>query len=92
MTTQERVTNYLLNSPSHSLTTLEAFRLIGTTCLATYIHRLRKRGYRITSTPVDVKNRYGNTCRIVRYTLTPASSSSSTELDKPDNVTRKEDN
>lgn len=85
MTTQERVTNYLLNSPSHSLTTLEAFRLIGTTCLATYIHRLRKRGYHITSTPVDVKNRYGNTCRIVRYTLTPSATAASNVPLKPDN-------
>lgn len=58
-------------SPAHSITTLEAFRELGTTSLASHIMRLKRKGYQITSKWIDVSNRYGQTCRIKLYTLSP---------------------
>ena len=56
-------------SPAHSITTLEAFRELGTTSLASHIMRLKRKGYQITSKWIEVSNRYGHPCRIKLYTL-----------------------
>lgn len=82
---QEKVLNYLIHktrptpisvntsgaiySPAHSITTLEAFRELGTTSLASHIMRLKRKGYQITSKWIEVSNRYGQPCRIKLYTL-----------------------
>ena len=78
---QEKVLNYLIHktrptpisgniySPAHSITTLEAFRELGTTSLASHIMRLKRKGYQITSKWIEVSNRYGHPCRIKLYTL-----------------------
>ena len=52
-----------------SITQLEAISEIGVMRLASRISDLRKKGYNIVSDTVKVMNRYGETCRIKRYSL-----------------------
>ena len=51
------------------ITPLQAMDHFGCMSLAQRIYDLRERGYDINSEIVEVKNRYGETCRVARYTL-----------------------
>ena len=61
----------LINPVAHSITNLEAYQFLGTTSLATYIMRLKRKGYPITSEWITVQNRYEQPCHVKRYTLDP---------------------
>ena len=50
-----------------SLTSWDAIKLYGATRLSAVIFNLRKRGYIIKSVYVEDTDRYGNTCRYVKY-------------------------
>ena len=50
-----------------SITQIEALRDLGVMRLASRVSDLKKQGYPITSKVVAVKNRYGETCHIKRY-------------------------
>lgn len=52
-----------------TITQREARNELGIERLPSRIHELRKMGYPITGKMVDVKNRYGEKCRIKQYTL-----------------------
>lgn len=52
-----------------SITQLEALADLGCMRLAPRVSELRKAGYPVKSERVPVKNRYGQTCYISRYTL-----------------------
>lgn len=51
------------------ITQFEALQDLGVMRLASRISNLKKEGYRITDEWVDVKNRFGETCRVKRYKL-----------------------
>ena len=51
------------------ITTLDAERDLGVQRLASRISDLKKDGYVIESKPEAVKNRYGESCYIKRYSL-----------------------
>lgn len=51
------------------ITQLEALKDLGVMRLASRISDLRKHGYPIIKETVTVHNRYGEPCRIKRYTL-----------------------
>ena len=53
-----------------SITNLEAVRDLGVMCLAERVRDLRNAGIDVKSTPESGKNRYGETTRYVRYSLT----------------------
>lgn len=63
----ERVLDYIREYGG--ITQLEALNKLGVMRLASRISNLRKQGYPITSEVVRVKNRYGETCRVKRYSL-----------------------
>lgn len=52
-----------------SITQLEALQDLGVMRLASRISDLKKQGYPIKGDVVEVKNRYGESCRIKRYSL-----------------------
>lgn len=52
-----------------SITQLEALRDLGVMRLASRVSDLRKQGCPIVSDTEEVKNRYGEKCRIKRYRL-----------------------
>lgn len=52
-----------------SITQLEALKDLGVMRLASRISDLRKQGYDITSQTEEVKNRYGESCYVKRYSL-----------------------
>lgn len=52
-----------------SITQLEALTDLGVMRLASRISDLKKRGYHIATDWVDVVNRYGETCRVKRYSV-----------------------
>ena len=52
-----------------SITQLEALNVIGVMRLASRISDLKRQGYSIDSKMITVKNRYGENCRIKRYSL-----------------------
>lgn len=66
-TQNERIIEYVREFGS--ITQLEALRDLGVMRLASRISDLRKHGYYIVSKSEAVKNRYGETCHIKRYTL-----------------------
>ena len=66
-TQAERVLDYIREFGS--ITQLEALRDLGVMRLASRITDLKKRGYKIIKTTDAVKNRYGETCRIKRYSI-----------------------
>ena len=67
-TTQcDRVLAYM--SDFGSITQFEAMQDLGVMRLASRISDLRKDGWPITSTVEAVKNRYGETCHVKRYSL-----------------------
>lgn len=62
-----RILNYMRDYGS--ITQDEASKKLGVMRLASRISELKKNGYVITSKMVRVKNRYGETCRVKRYSL-----------------------
>lgn len=66
-TQNQRILDYL---DSHgSITQLEALSELGIMRLASRISDLRKKGYHIDSKMDIVTNRYGETCRVKRYSI-----------------------
>lgn len=66
-TQAERVLDYI--NTFGSITQLEALQDLGVMRLASRISDLKKQGYPITSTVEAVKNRYGESCYIKRYSI-----------------------
>lgn len=66
-TQNERIIEYM--NKFGSITQLDALKDLGVMRLASRISDLRKRGYQITSTIQPVKNRFGETCYIKRYSM-----------------------
>lgn len=66
-TQNERILDYI--AEFGSITQLEALRDLGVMRLASRMSDLRKQGYNIISKTESVKNRYGESCRIKRYSL-----------------------
>ena len=66
-TQNDRILKYMLDFGS--ITQLEALTDLGVMRLASRISDMRKQGYSIISKREAVKNRYGETCYIKRYSL-----------------------
>lgn len=68
MTQSERVLDYL--KKYESISPMEAFSALGITKLATVIsNMIRHQGIAIEKVPINVRNRYGQTCRVMSYRL-----------------------
>lgn len=67
ITQSQRVLEYI--EQFGSITQLDALRDLGVMRLASRISDLRGQGYKIISEPEAVTNRFGETCRIKRYSL-----------------------
>lgn len=67
MSQRDRVFDYIMDNGS--ITALDAMRDLGIIDLAGRVRDLRQLGFAVKSTPEVVKNRFGEKCRIVRYTL-----------------------
>lgn len=68
MTTQEqRILKYL--DKHGSITQIEALKDLGVMRLASRVSDLRRQGVKIVGKMVKVENRYGETCRIKRYSI-----------------------
>ena len=63
----DRIIKYL--NDFGSITQLEALQDLGIMRLASRMHNLRKSGYIINGQICEVKNRYGEICRIKKYKL-----------------------
>lgn len=63
----ERIIEYM--KTYGSITQFEALQDLGVMRLASRISDLRSRGYAINDTVESVKNRYGEKCRVKRYSL-----------------------
>ncbi len=66
-TQTERVLDYI--NDFGSITQMDALNDLGVMRLASRISDLKKMGYPITSSIEPVKNRYGEVCRIKRYSM-----------------------
>ena len=66
-TQAQRVLDYMTNHGS--ITQFEALKDLGVMRLASRVSELRKNGHKIESKMVKVENRYGETCRVKRYSL-----------------------
>lgn len=66
-TQNQRILDYL--DQFGSITQFDAFLDLGIMRLASRISDLRRKGYPITSEMVGVKNRFGETCRVKKYTI-----------------------
>lgn len=66
-TQAQRVLDYM--DRFGSITQLEALRDLGVMRLASRISDLKKQGYPITSDMETVQNRFGESCKIKRYSL-----------------------
>lgn len=66
-TQAERVLNYM--HEHDGITQFDALQEIGVMRLASRISELRRNGHPIHSQMVKVQNRYGETCRVKRYSL-----------------------
>lgn len=66
-TQNQRILEYI--DTFGSITQLEALQDLGVMRLASRVSDLRKKGHGITSEIVGVKNRYGETCYIKRYSF-----------------------
>lgn len=66
-TQNQRILEYMRKNGS--ITQIEALRDIGVMRLASRVSDLRRLGYDIASRTENVKNRYGEKCRIKRYSL-----------------------
>ena len=67
VTQHDRILDYM--KEFGSITTLDAFRDLGITKLTTRVSEMRREGIKIEGKREAVKNRYGETCHINRYTL-----------------------
>lgn len=67
LTQNDRILDYM--DEHGSITQLEAIQELGVMRLASRISDLRRMGFPIESTTQQVKNRYGETCRVKRYSL-----------------------
>ena len=67
MTQNDRVLQYIREFGS--ITQLEALQDLGVMRLASRVSDLRRQGFKIVSKTEAVKNRYGETCHIKRYSL-----------------------
>lgn len=70
MTQTERVLDYL--QCYHSITALDALRDLWIMRLASRISDLRRAGYSIRRTMIEVENRFGGKTRVARYELEAA--------------------
>jgi len=68
MTQCEKILKYLMTHKK-GITALIAMEKFGIMRLASRIHDLREMGYNITSEIIEVKNRYGQKCRVCEYRL-----------------------
>ena len=68
-TQQERVLAYL--KEYGSITDHDAREDLGITRLSDVVYKLHKKNIPVISEPMVVKNRYGETCHVVRYTIAP---------------------
>lgn len=66
-TQNRRIIEYM--TEEGGITQLEALRELGVMRLASRIADLKKQGYDIRSERQEVKNRYGESCFIKRYSL-----------------------
>ena len=66
-TQNQRILDYI--DQFGAITQYDAFIDLGIMRLASRISDLRKRGYPIKSEMVGVKNRFGEDCRVKRYTI-----------------------
>lgn len=66
-TQARRILDYI--SEHGSITQFEAIRDLGVMRLASRISELRRNGVEIVSEMVKVENRYGETCRVKRYSF-----------------------
>lgn len=67
MTQKERVLNYL--QENSSITPMEAWNRLGVYRLGARVHELRKEGHDIKSSLTEVKNKFGEACRVAEYRL-----------------------
>lgn len=66
-TQNQRILDYI--EETGGITQLEALTELGVMRLASRVSDLRRKGYKITSEMIPVKNRYGETCHIKRYMM-----------------------
>ena len=66
-TQNQRILDYIADFGS--ITQIQALQDLGCMRLASRISDLRRQGHNITSELVEVKNRYGEKCRIKRYSM-----------------------
>lgn len=67
MTQNERVLDYLKTHTS--ITPIEAWSQLGVYRLGARVYDLRKDGHDISSGLTEVKNRFGESCRVAEYRL-----------------------
>lgn len=67
MTQTDQVYKYLKDFGA--ITPLDALRDLGIFRLGARVFELRDRGIKVETTMISVKNRYGGTTRIAKYTL-----------------------
>lgn len=65
ITQEARVLQYMQDFGS--ITSYEAFTELGVVRLASRIHDLTRKGYRIASKFIERQNRYGESCRFKKY-------------------------
>lgn len=68
MTQCEKILKFM-DTHKNGITPLQAMDKFGCMRLTSRIHDLREQGYNISSESVEVKNRYGEKCRVSRYRL-----------------------
>ena len=66
-TQSKRIIDYMYEHGG--ITQFEALNELGVMRLASRISELRRKGFDIRSKTVKVQNRYGETCRVKRYSL-----------------------
>lgn len=66
-TQAQRVLDYMREQGG--VTQFDALKDLSVMRLASRISELKKQGHKITSQTVKVQNRYGETCRVKRYSL-----------------------
>lgn len=67
MTQRERILGYI--KEHGSITPMDAFNDLGITKLATQVSLMIRDGYKIQKTFEKSKNRYGETCHYMRYSI-----------------------
>ncbi len=63
----KRLHNYL--KQYGSINPLLAWAELGVYRLSARVHDLRNHGVNITSSTIEIKNRFGELCRVAKYTL-----------------------